>query len=104
MKDWIGLFHKITESTITNGVKPVTVQTGIMENSSEVNLDQSLSVKPTLPKIFEDGIDVHIEGTINGESVSGDLVLTRSLKQGDKVKIIKEDGSNKYYVADQLTS
>ncbi len=103
MKDLIGLIQKIVKQTIKDNVKPVTVQTGIMKNSTEVNLDQAFAVKPTVPKIFEDGIEVHIEGTINGGAVTGDLVLTRVLKEGDKVKVIKEDGTSKYYITDQLT-
>lgn len=103
MKDIVNLLQKITNSAV-KGTKPVSVQTGIMENDSEVNLDQALLVKPTLPKIYEDGIEVHVEGTLNGEPVSGDLVLTRTLKKGDKVKIIKEDGTAKYFIAEQLTS
>lgn len=102
MKDFIGLFHKIIHQTVKDGVQPVTVQTGVMENSSEVNLDQGLTVTPTLSKIFGPGIDVHIKGVINGYEVEGDLNVTRDLLPGDKVKIIKEDGVSKYYLAEQL--
>lgn len=96
------LIQTIISDVYKNGIKPVTVQTGIMENETEVSLDQQMTVTPTLPKKYSEGVNVHVEGTLNGQYVEGDLKLTYSLKAGDKVKIIKEDGVSKYYLAGEL--
>lgn len=104
MKDVISLLNKIIKQAVKDGMLPVTVQTAVMESETEAKLDQTLTVEPTLPKIYSEGVEYEVEGELNGESVSGKLKLTATLKEGDKVKIIKEDGVNKYYLTDQLES
>ncbi len=103
MRDFISLLQKIAAQSVNEGLKPVSVQTGIMENEEEVRLDQTITVKPTLPGIYSEGLKFQVEGELNGEQVSGELNLKISLQSGDIVKIIKEDGTNKYFVISQLT-
>lgn len=103
MKDFISLLQRIAKQSVNEGLKPMSIQTGIMENEEEVKLDQALTVKPTLPGIYSDGLKVQVEGELNGEQVTGELNIKVSLQSGDAVKIIKEDGTNKYFVISQLS-
>ena len=101
MKDFITLLGNIANQA-NKANKPVSVQTGIIEGSNEVRLDPQLTARLKVPEIFENGVKVHIEGTINGHEVSGNLTLTRKLEAGTKVKVIKEDGVDKYYLSDTI--
>ena len=85
-----------------NGTKPVSVQTGVYKNMQEVSLDQQLPVSPTFPKLYTDGLKVHVEGELNGGHVKGDLLITQELKKGDLLKVLKEDGTNRYVVLNDL--
>lgn len=100
-RKFLPLLQEITRATVSAS-KPLSVQTGTIVNGSDVQLDQQLTVTPVLSSKFTDGVSVHVEGTLNGESVSGDLRLTYNMENGDLVKVVKEEGTNIFYVQDKL--
>lgn len=97
---FLPLFQKIAKNAV-NGTKPVTIQTGIVDGEN-IQLDQQLPVTAKLPNRFTSGIKVKVEGELNGVKVEGELTLVHELGTGETVKVIKEDGTSKYYVLDTL--
>ena len=97
-KQLIEVIQDIVKATVNSSMKPVTVQTGVFNDDGTVQLDSQLPVEVTLPA----PVTVSVKGNLNGYEVSGELTMEIRYDTGSFVKVLKEDGANKYNVLNQV--
>ena len=113
MNELTDIIRKIAVDAVSAVLKPMSIQTGIEQPDNQVQLEQTLNIKPS----EQDSITVKIEdldiknvqitGEIDGEEVTGTLnfkadngtiKFKRLLQEGDYVQVLKHNGMHKYRV------
>ena len=85
--------------------KPVRIELGTVVSASPIRVQISQKLTLTdMQLIIPQGLTKYTVAVTDEENVTKQLTIDNSLKNGDKVLLIRQDGGQKYAIIDKVVS